>query len=473
MTNKEYQEICDYLRTLTLGSKWENHIYTVGGAVRDSVMGNPIKDIDIVLDFPNGGIEFSQWLYENNYLIRKPITYPTYGTSMFVLTEFPSCEIEAVHTRKEQYKDKDSRNPEQEYGSIEDDAFRRDLTINALYYNITERKVCDPTNSGINDINEQIIRVTNPNPDIVFTEDPLRILRAIRFFTRYDGFSICDKTLTSMKNNVDRLNIISKERIADELNKMLLSDKPSKAIRMVCEIGAMKYVIPEVDTLKSIKQNKYHFGNVFEHTMAVLDNLSSCNNLVVRMAGLLHDIGKINTFSEDENGNVHFYKHELESEQLCSIILKRLRYSNDFIDEVAFLCKNHMKTKNWGDDKSKIKDKTLRKLQYECKTLDRFMRLLALIDADNKSHAAEYCLHDNVNNILEKVKEMTENGMTMFNYKLPLNGNDVMAIKGIKPGREVKEVLDYVLKLCFNNPLLTKEECIKHVRGYKIIQSKT
>ena len=122
---------------------------------------------------------------------------------------------------------------------------------------------------------------------------------------------------------------------------------------------------------------------------------------------------------------------------------------------------------------SKIKDKTLRKLQYECKTFDRFMNLLSLIDADNKSHAPEYCLHDNVNNIIEKVKEMSVNNTTMFDYKLPVNGNDVMVIKGLKPGREIKEVLDYVLKLCFNNPLITKEECIKHVRGYKIIQSKT
>ena len=101
------------------------------------------------------------------------------------------------------------------------------------------------------------------------------------------------------------------------------------------------------------------------------------------------------------------------------------------------------------------------------------MNLLSLIDADNKSHAAEYCLNDNVNNIIENVREMIENNTTMFNYKLPINGNDVMAIKGIKPGREVKDVLDYVLKLCFNKPLLTKEECIKHIKGYKIIQNKT
>lgn len=468
MTRKEYYDICGYLNEIITSTKWENHVYIVGGAVRDYIMGNLIKDIDIVIDLKDGGIEFSQWLYDNGFLMHEPITYPTYGTSMFTFSKFPFIEIEAVHTRKEQYKDPNSRNTEQEFGTIEEDSIRRDLTINSLYYNVSKLEYIDPTGMGQNDIKDGVIRVTNRDPNVVYIEDGLRILRTIRFATRYN-FRIDYQTYDAMFANVDRLSTISKERIADELNKMLMCDEPSSAIKIIHLIGAMKFVIPELDVTFGMEQNKYHSGTVFDHTMMVLDNMvkAKVDSLEIRMAGLLHDIGKVNTMSKDDNGNVHFYQHELESSKLCRIILKRLKYSNDFIDNVVFLCKNHMRTKQWGDDIEKIKDKTLRKFQYECKTEHNFVNLLKLIDADNKAHADGFCLMKNVNNILHKTSNMFYDGTAMFEYELPINGDDVMEVRGIKQGREVKEVLDYILKLCFNNPKITKEECLKRAKGYK------
>ena len=180
MTKDKFLEICHYLKHILSNSDFDDNTYVVGGAVRDFVMGNDIKDIDIVVSLPSGGINLAKWLYTNDFLVNEPVLYPTYGTSMFHLKEYPGIELEAVQTRKEQYKDKNSRNPETEYGTIQEDANRRDLTINALYYKITDGKIIDITNKGLSDIKEHIIRVTS-EPDIVYSDDALRILRCIRF----------------------------------------------------------------------------------------------------------------------------------------------------------------------------------------------------------------------------------------------------------------------------------------------------
>ena len=153
-----YNEICDYLRNIIVDSVYENHLYTVGGCVRDSILKHEIKDIDLVIDLPNGGIDFSQWLYNKSLLTHAPVVYETYGTSMFCLKQFPDVELEAVQTRKEQYKDKNSRNPETCFGTIIEDCLRRDLTINSLYYNVTSKEVIDITGYGYKDINDKKIR---------------------------------------------------------------------------------------------------------------------------------------------------------------------------------------------------------------------------------------------------------------------------------------------------------------------------
>ena len=353
-----------------------------------------------------------------------------------------------------------------------EDCMRRDLTINALYYDISRNKIIDLTGNGVKDIKEHCIRVTS-TPDIVYSDDPLRILRCIRFSSRF-GWSIDVETYKGIIDNVDRLSIITKERIQDELNKMLTCKDPVCAMKLLKDIGAMKYVIPELEETYEMKQNEYHFGTVFEHTLKVLDNITNDwfwndgkNILTVRMSALLHDIGKIKTRSVDDEGRVHFYKHELASVDLCDVILRRLKYSNDFIKDVKFLVKNHMRTKQWGDNCSHMKDKSLRKLQYECG--DKYYgMLLSLIDADNKAHAPEHCLPNQVQNIDDRSSEMIWDGTDMRRYELPIDGNDVMRTKELKPGPEVKECLDYALKIAFNNPKLNKEEFLKLIKGYNL-----
>lgn len=451
---------------------FEGHVFCVGGAVRSFLLSDEPKDIDLCIDLPNGGINFANWLYNKGYLIHVPILYPTYGTAMFKLKEYPNIELEVVQTRKEQYHDENSRNPETCYGSLMEDCMRRDLTINSLYYDITNDKVLDLTGNGVNDIKEHRIRVTS-TPDIVYSDDPLRILRCIRFSSRF-GWEIDKETYQGMIDNVDRLSIITKERIQDELNKMLVCKHPVMAMELLKNTGAMKYVIPELTETYDMGQNSYHFGTVWEHTLKVLDSITndcfwpdSRYTLVQRMSALLHDIGKIRTRSVGEDGRVHFYKHELVSADMCEDILRRLKYSNDFIADVKFLVKNHMRTKQWGDDCSHMKDKSLRKFQYDC-GMKYYEMMLSLIDADNKAHAPEYCLPNQCKNIDNKTCHMIEDGTDMTSYKLPIDGNDVMRVKGLKPGREVKECLDYALKIAFNNPKLNREEFLKLIKSYNL-----
>ena len=252
----------------------------------------------------------------------------------------------------------------------------------------------------------------------------------------------------------------------DILDKMLTSQDPVMAMEQLRKTGAMHDILPELEETYDMTQNKYHFGTVWEHTMAVMEHLKS-DKLGLRMAALLHDIGKIRTRTETE-GKVHFLKHELASAEMVDELLRPLQYSNDFIHEVTFLVENHMIGKSWGKECERMKDKTLRKLQYLCGTEERFRDLMLLIDADHKAHAPEYCMPHQVDLILQRTEEMKAEGTAMFGYKLPITEEEVMELKGIEFGPEVKECLDYLMKLAFVNPLIDKDLVIKHLKGYRI-----
>ena len=240
MKHEGYTNIKQFLGELIAGTEWEGHVYTVGGCVRDELMGSEIKDIDLCVSLPSGGIRFAEWLRNNGHAMKGVTVYPNYGTAMLHLKAFPDVELEFVQTRKEKYIDHSCRNPETAFGSIDDDCMRRDLTINALYCNVSTGEIVDITGKGVDDIKNHVIR-TPAAPDLTYDDDPLRILRCIRFASRY-GWEIESETFDGMVRNVQRLAIITKERVKDELDKMLTCKHPVMAMELLRKTGAMHYV---------------------------------------------------------------------------------------------------------------------------------------------------------------------------------------------------------------------------------------
>ena len=467
MSLSKFLEILKYLKNVIEDSIFKNKVYAVGGCCRDYVMNIPIKDIDLCVELPNGGIKLAEYLQSKNAISGNIITYPTYGTAMFRLLKFPEEEIECVMTRGEQYHDKNSRNPITTYASLKEDCFRRDLTINAIYYNVSTCKFLDPTNLGIKSIENKIIKVTNENPDIVFKDDPLRILRCIRFATRYN-WNIESNTYKSLIKNINGLSIISQERITNEFNEIISSRNPILGMKLLKDSGAMKYVLPEICETYDITQNKYHVGTVYEHTLLVLKNCSNydAGDIILRIACLLHDIGKIKCKTVVD-GKIHFFNHETIGAEFSEKILKRMKYSNDFIKEVVFLIKNHMLTKQWGDGENKvIPYNKVRKLQYLCKTKERFYRLMQLIHADNSAHKKEYCMYKQIPLIVEKSEELYRSHSDMFGYKLPINGFDIMKAKNLQSSPVIKKYLNGLLNNAFSNPFINKENCLKIIKHW-------
>ena len=468
MKREKFLEITNYIHNIIQDTEFEQHVYAVGGSVRDLIMEKEIKDIDLVIDLPQGGVRFANFC-EQNGLTGKVVIYETYGTAMFHFKKFPDDEIECVMTRGEKYLDSGSRNPVTEFAPIMEDASRRDLTINALYYNISKKKVEDLMGCGVQDIRDGVLRVpmemvSEQMVDQTFIDDSLRILRCIRFSCRL-GFKISEKTFNAMKRNVDRLSIITVERINTELCKILMSKYARQGIELINEIGAMKYVIPELEQCIGLGQNSYHFGDVWVHTMAVLEN--HCNlfepDLICRLAALLHDIGKIECRTVDEHGRVHFYDHEFIGSDVAKRILQRLKFDNKTIDEVCFIIRNHMRAKGFENDCRKMKEKSINKFMYTCGNEERFIRTCQVIEADNLAHEKSHCITGQYARFVECVKTSK-----MFGYRLPINGDDVINEFGIEPGPIIKEILKQVMNNVYSNPDISRESCLKLMKqAYK------
>ena len=468
MKQEKFLEITNYIHNIIQDTEFEQHVYVVGGSVRDLIMEKEIKDIDLVIDLPQGGVRFANFC-EQNGLTGKVVIYETYGTAMFHFKKFPDDEIECVMTRGEKYTDSGSRNPVTEFAPIMEDASRRDLTINALYYNISKKKVEDLMGCGVQDIRDGVLRVpmemvSEQMVDQTFIDDPLRILRVVRFHTKL-GFKISEKTFNAMKRNVDRLSIITVERINTELCKILMSKNARQGIELINEIGAMKYVIPELEQCIGLGQNSYHFGDVWVHTMAVLEN--HCNlfepDLICRLAALLHDIGKIECRTVDEHGRVHFYDHEFIGSDVAKRILQRLKFDNKTIDEVCFIIRNHMRAKGFENDCRKMKEKSINKFMYTCGNEERFLRTCQVIEADNLAHEKSHCITGQYARFVECVKTSK-----MFGYRLPINGDDVINEFGIEPGPIIKEILKQVMNNVYSNPDISRESCLKLMKqAYK------
>lgn len=436
-------------------TKYDNKVMVVGGYVRDLIMGIPSNDIDLLIDGDiNAGIDFAIWFCKKMNL-HEPLVYGLYGTAMF---NFMGEKIECVAPRAEKYKD-DSRNPIVTGCSIEEECLRRDFTINSMFINISTGELYDFSGEGLNDIKNHVIRATS-DPNIIFAQDALRIMRCVRFCSRY-GWNIESSTYNGIKNNVERIKIITQERITDEINKILLTKKPSIGLKILKDTNLLELVLPEVFKLIGLKQNKFHFADAWGHTLMVVDN--SAPIIENRLAALFHDIGKIKTQTIDDKGNVHFYKHEFVGSKLAENILKRMKYSNDIISKVCFTISNHMRTKPYGDDANAVSDKAIRKLQ--CDLGDNLDLVLDVINADNNAHSKEHCMPNQVKNIYKRIDSM-KNPSFSGKIILPVNGDDIITIKNIKPSPIIKEILDVLKDKFLENPDITKEECIEIIKNY-------
>jgi len=459
------QQITQVLKTIIENTKWDNRVYLVGGAVRDIIMGLNPKDLDFVVDGDlNSGIEFSEWLSKELNIYKQdsnPVIYPRFGTSKLSLAgnklNLPNIELEFVAPRTEVYTD-NSRKPSVDSGSLRDDCYRRDLTVNSLMKNISTGEILDFTGFGVSDIENGIIRTTS-DPEFIFGEDPLRMMRVVRFAVKY-GFKIEDNIIPALVKCSHLINNISNERISDELNKILLSSEPAKGIIMLKDVGILSHIIPEFNDAIGMPQNEFHKDDVFGHTMEVLEN--SSNVLKTRLMGLFHDIGKVSTRTVDDNGNVHFYYHEIDGCSIIKTVMTRLKYPNDIIDSVVVGVKNHMRLKHGGLDGTKVSDKTLRKFRTEVG--DDLEYVLDLIHADNISHSEKHSMPQQIPNIKERLLNLKD--ILVGNKpRLPISGKDLIEM-GFNPSPLIKDVLMEVQDKWFENPNITKEEAIEIAKTY-------
>jgi poly(A) polymerase len=458
MTQEE--QILELLKNIIKGTEWENKVFLVGGAVRDQIMGKPPKDLDFVVQGGiSAGIDFSIWLAQKLKVYKEgsnPVVYSRYGTAKL---SYSNTDMEFVAPRKEKYTP-GSRKPQVTDGVLMDDSMRRDLTINSLMRSISTNQVLDLTGKGLNDIKRGIIR-TPSDPKIIFKDDPLRMLRAIRFTIKY-GFKISKDVLDNITKYAQWIETISKERIADELNKILVTNQPDRGIELLKITGLLKYIIPELNNTVGMTQNIHHNEDVFQHTMSVLKNTPP--NLITRLMALFHDIGKITTKTTDPDGSVHFYGHENEGGNITIKIMSRLRYPSELIDAVSRGVESHMDLKYGTDNASQLSDKKLRK--FSVSSGPYLQNILDLIHADNISHAEESSMPNQIPSIKQRIEKISA-PTGESDVKLPINGNDILTM-GIKRGPLVGQILDAIKEAWFENPNLTKDEAIEIVNKIKL-----
>jgi len=412
--------------------------YIVGGSVRDCILGKEPFDWDICTSAkPSDVLKVF-----NEY--KTIITGIKYGT-VTVIIEHQQYEITTYRVEKGY---SDNRRPDNvEFtDDLLKDLSRRDFTINAMAYNFSNGLI-DPFD-GLSDLKNKLI-VCVGDPKHRFQEDALRILRGVRFATQLE-FNIQEQTFDAMYQCRKLLNNISKERLRDEFIKIILSSTPSYGIRLLAKLNIIDIIIPELSLCIDFDQkNPNHDKDVFEHIMAVLDNTE--NDLVLRLAALLHDIGKPRCFSLDENGIGHCYRHHIIGMEIAENILNRLRFDNNTINNVKILVKEHMSRYDTLSN-CNIK-KFIRRVGVD--NLDKLFKLQV---ADIRGSKAPH--------IFDKVIALKNECEKVLNEKHPLtikdlniNGNDIISL-GYKEGREIGILLNYALELVLNNPELNNKEIL-------------
>lgn len=400
----------EFLKQLIRGSEFEGIVYQAGGSVRDELMGNPIKDIDLVVDMPNGGIKFAEWATKkmNNFKQdSNPVVYPNYGTAKFNLRgvkykgqNLSDVDIETVMPRSEEYKAGD-RKPAVKGASLKTDAERRDLTANSLFKNISTGEIIDLTGKGREDLEKGIAR-TPLDPDQTFADDPLRMLRLIRFYVKYN-WKIPLNIVKSLKRNADQITNISGERVQDELSKILKTDNAGKAFKLLRQSGLAKFIFPDLN----ITDDK-------------LRMIQSSRSPTVKLAILYNDV----------------YKEDIERS------LKKLKYPNEIVSAVS----NTVSLKDFFDDS--VTPQKIREFRRVAgKNAKNVLGLINWLDKPVDIAAIGDFLHD--------IKDEP--------IKPPITGYDLIAL-GVKQGPKFKKILDLIQNKFEEDPKTSREEYITIIK---------
>ena len=442
--------------------------FVIGGYVRDCFLGRSSDDIDVVVegsgvDFANKvaarleEIEYSQHKTRHKINVSE---FKTYGTAMI---KYRGLELEFVGARKESYR-KESRNPIVENGSLTDDQLRRDFTINAMAFSLCKEDfgaLVDPF-GGLSDLERGIIR-TPQDPDITFSDDPLRMLRAVRFATKLSTpqlqFCITPECMEAMRRNRNRLQILTRERIAEELNKMLVVPKPSKAFRLMDEAGLLELILPSLTALKGVNvmEGKGHKDN-FDHTLQVLDNVAELEmesrpepNVWLRWAALLHDVGKARTRRYDPSVGWTFHGHEVVGGRMVPKIFASLKLPlNEKMEYVKKLVELHLRPIALVTEE--VTDSAVRRLLFEAGDDIDDLMILCHGDITSKNLRKVERLHANFELVQRKLVEVEEKD-AIRNFKNPIDGDYIMKLFGIEPCRTIGELKEYVKEAILNGDI--------------------
>ncbi|MBQ5363651.1 MAG: HD domain-containing protein [Bacteroidales bacterium] len=407
--------------------------FVIGGYVRDCLLGRECTDIDIVVE--GSGIDFARAVGER--CGRQVSYFPSFGTAML---KWHGDEIEFVGARKESYR-RESRKPIVENGTLEDDQLRRDFTINALALSLMPDnygELVDPF-GGVRDLAAGIIR-TPLDPDTTYSDDPLRMLRAVRFAAKLSTpgfeFKIVPESMESMRALSGRLSILSVERIAEELTKMLATPRPSMAFRLLDEAGLLPHILPELSALKGVEtvDGRGHKDN-FAHTLAVLDNVASVSDsLPLRWAALLHDIGKAVCKRYDPAIGWTFHGHDVVGSKMVPSIFNRLRLSQEEMKLVRKLVWLHMRPISLVDDE--VTDSAVRRLLFDAGDYIDALMILCNADITSKNPAKVARIRSNFELVKGKMAVVEEKDR-IRNFKNPISGEYVMQVYGIPPCHEI------------------------------------
>ncbi len=438
----ETEQVLQTLRDAVRGTQYEHKLFLVGGFVRDQIMGlsSGKDDIDLVLE--GDALALARFLREQGAADFEPVVYPTFGTAMVVVK---GRAVEMVTARIESYAP-GSRKPDSvEAGTLQDDAKRRDFTINTLLQSLETGEITDPLGLAFADIGAGIIR-TPTDPLLTFQDDGLRMLRAVRFAARF-GFTIEPFTWKAMRQRADRLSdtnpnrtrVISYERVRDEFCKTLMTARAPLGLELLQDSGLLAQFAPELTAMVGVTQNEFHAYPVWEHTLLALSNLPPDASLTLRLATLCHDIGKPPAKGVGDDGRVHFYGHAETGAEITRKLMTRLKFSNDEVAAVTKLVAQHMRI---GEYKPLWTDAAVRRL-----IRDLGPQLDDLFEIHRVDVSALAPDHTDISRARELRARMApiQEAQDISALTSPLDGQELMARLGLRPGKQLGAVKEYLV----------------------------